>query len=217
MKSQSIPLTNDQIVELAPAAGAINPHETVSDRYSFVPTIEAVDLLRSVGWQPVHVKQSGTRKNDRSGYQKHIIRFMQGALSIDQERVDLVMTNSHDRGCAFQLCASIWRKICGNGLMVSSKLFNFSHRHVNFDTTSFLNSAYQIAEGAGDIAVQANDLKAIDLSPNEKDVFAMLRTNWSMTISKRHRFCHHSYLKSGVTTTKAMIYGRHSMWSRRTS
>ncbi|WP_173179132.1 DUF932 domain-containing protein [Desulfosarcina ovata] len=173
MKSQIIPLTNDQIVELAPAAGAINPHETVSDRYSFVPTIEAVDLLRSAGWQPVHVKQSETRKNDRNGYQKHIIRFMQGALSIDQERVDLVMTNSHDRGCAFQLCASIWRKICGNGLMVSSKLFNFSHRHVSFDTTAFLSSAYQIAEGAGDIAVQVNDLKAIDLSPNEKGVFAM--------------------------------------------
>ncbi len=101
------PLTNDQIVELAPAAGAINPHQKVSDRYSFVPTIEAVDLLRSAGWQPVHVKQSGTRKNDRSGYQKHIIRFMQGSLSTDQECVDLVMTNSHDRGCAFQLCASI--------------------------------------------------------------------------------------------------------------
>jgi hypothetical protein len=173
MKSQTIPLTNDQIVELAPAAGALNPHEMVSDRYSFVPTIEAVDLLRSAGWQPVHVKQSGTRKNDRSGYQKHIIRFMQGSLSTDQERVDLVMTNSHDRGCAFQLCASIWRKICGNGLMVSSKLFNFSHRHVGFDITAFLNSAYQIAEGAGDIAAKVNDLKAIDLSPNEKGVFAM--------------------------------------------
>ncbi len=173
MKSQLIPLTNDQIVELAPATGAINPHEAVSDRYSFVPTIEAVDLLRSVGWQPVHVKQSGTRKDDRNGYQKHIIRFMQGAFSTEQERVDLVMTNSHDRGCAFQLYASIWRKICGNGLMVSSKLFNFSHRHVGFDLKAFLNSAYQIAEGAGEIAEQVNDLKAIELSPNEKGVFAM--------------------------------------------
>ena len=173
MKSQTNPLTNDQIVELAPAAGAINPHEMVSDRYTFVPTIEAVDLLRSVGWQPVYVKQSGTRKNDRNGYQKHIIRFMQGALETDQERVDLVMTNSHDRGCAFQLCASLWRKICGNGLMVSSKLFTFSHRHVGFDITDFIDSAYQIAEGAGDIAAQVNDLKAIDLSPNEKGVFAM--------------------------------------------
>jgi Domain of unknown function (DUF932) len=173
MKSQNIPLTNDQIVALAPAAGAINPHETVSDRYSFVPTIEAVDLLRSAGWQPVNVKQSGTRKNDRCGYQKHIIRFMQGAIATDQERVDLVMTNSHDRGCAFQLCASIWRKICANGLMVSSKLFNFSHKHVGFDITAFLDSAYKIAEGTGDIATQVDNLKAIDLSPNEKGVFAM--------------------------------------------
>ncbi len=173
MKSQNIPLTNDQIVKLAPSAGAISPHEMVSNRYSFVPTIEAVDLLRSAGWEPVHVKQSGTRKKDRNGYQKHIIRFMQGALSTDQERVDLVMTNSHDRGCAFLLSASIWRKICGNGLMVSSELYNFSHRHVGFERNVFLDSAYRIAEGAGDIAAQVQNLKVIDLTPNEKGVFAM--------------------------------------------
>ena len=173
MKSENITLTNDQIVKLAPAAGAKAPHEMVSDRYSFVPTIEAVELLRSVGWLPVSVKQSGTRKDDRKGYQKHIIRFMQGALANDQERVDLVMTNSHDRGCAFQLCASIWRKICCNGLMVSSELFNFSHKHIGFDGQSFMDSAYQIAEGAGEIADQVEDLKTIELAPDEKGVFAM--------------------------------------------
>ena len=173
MKTQDITLNNNQIVKLAPAAGATAPHEMVSDRYSFVPTIEAVELLRSVGWLPVSVKQSGTRKEDRNGYQKHIIRFMQGSLTTDQERVDLVMTNSHDRGCAFQLCASIWRKICCNGLMVSSELFNFSHKHISFDGQAFMDSAYLIAEGAGKIAAQVEGMKTIDLSSNEKGVFAM--------------------------------------------
>ena len=172
MKNQNTTLTNDEIVRLAPAAGANAPHEMVSEKYSFVPTIQAVDLLRSVGWLPVGAEQSRARNSDRQGYQKHIIRFIQGGALSDEERVDMVLTNSHDRGCAFQLTASIWRKICGNGLMVSCDLYNFSHRHIGFDGQAFMDSAYKIAESAGEIAGQVDDLKTIDLQPDEKGVYA---------------------------------------------
>ena len=47
------PLTNDQIVTLAPAAGSLAPINGVSSRYSFVPTLTAVDLLRDAGWLPI--------------------------------------------------------------------------------------------------------------------------------------------------------------------
>jgi hypothetical protein len=40
------PLTNDQIITFAPAAGSFEPIDGVSQRYSFVPTLTAVDLLR---------------------------------------------------------------------------------------------------------------------------------------------------------------------------
>ena len=43
-------LSNDQIIEMAPAAGAWEPIEGVSSRYSFVPTVTAIDLLRDAGW-----------------------------------------------------------------------------------------------------------------------------------------------------------------------
>lgn len=167
------PLSNDQIIEMAPAAGAVAPHENVSSRYSFVPTIQAVDLIRAIGWIPVHAKQSSVRKEDRQGFQKHIIRFqMEGLKFSDEERVDLMMYNSHDRGCAFHLMASIWRKVCGNGLMVATELFNFSHKHIGFDSDAFAHSAEQIAVNAGDIAAQVETLKSIELQPNEKGIFA---------------------------------------------
>lgn len=173
-RTQFNPLSNDQIIKLAPAAGALAPHEGVSDRYSFVPTIQAVDLLRSVGWVPVKAKESNVRNQDREGFQKHIIRFQMAGLEFsDQERVDLVMYNSHDRGSAFHLMASIWRKICGNGLMTSSELFNFSHKHINFDSKAFVESAFKIAESASLIGSQVNHMKAIDLTPDERGVFAM--------------------------------------------
>ena len=57
-----------------------------------------------------------------------MIRFCKNGLDFGQERVDMVLYNSHDLGCAFNLIASVWRKICSNGLMVSSDMFNFSSR-----------------------------------------------------------------------------------------
>ena len=104
------PLTNDQIVNIAPAAGSLQPINGVSERYSFVPTLTAIDLLRNSGWFPVHAQQSSVRNAEREGYQRHMIRFAKNGLAFDGERVDLMLYNSHDCGCAFKLIAFVWRK-----------------------------------------------------------------------------------------------------------
>ncbi len=166
-------LTNEQVINMAPAAGALAPINGVSDKYSFVPTMEAVDLLREVGWKPVSADQSLTRVAANEGFQRHMIRFSQnGNLDLGEERVDLVLYNSHDRGCAFRLIASIWRKICGNGLMVSSKLANFSHKHIGFSDRAFVESANKIGNQAGTIAQQVDTMRQIQLEPKERELYA---------------------------------------------
>ena len=166
------PLTNDQVVCLAPAAGSFEPIDGVSTRYSFVPTLTAVDLLRDSGWFPIHAEQSAVRKIERDGYQRHLIRFAKNGLSFDGERVDLVLYNSHDRGCAFKLIASVWRQICENGLMVASKFANFSHKHIGFSPDDFIHSAGEIASAAGIIADRVDEMKVIEMTPDERGVYA---------------------------------------------
>jgi len=166
------PLTNDQIITLAPAAGSFEPIDGVSARYSFVPTLTAVDLLRDAGWFPIHAEQSAVRVARREGYQRHLIRFAKNGLSFDGERVDMVLYNSHDRGCAFKLIASVWRQICGNGLMVASEFANFSHKHIGFKPDDFVHSAGEIASAAGTIAERVDEMKVIELTPDERGVFA---------------------------------------------
>lgn len=166
-------LTNQQIIEMVPAIGATRPYYEVSDKYSFVPTIEAVDLIRQAGWLPVSAKSCGVRVAVKEGFQKHMIRFSQEQFNGGkEERIDLVLYNSHDRGSAFSLSAAIWRKICSNGLMVASNLFSFKHRHIGFDYKAFMNSAYKIAEGAGQIQNRVNEFKMIQLTNDERLAFA---------------------------------------------
>ncbi len=166
-------LTHDDIISKAPAAGAYEPIEGVSSRYSFVPTLTAVELLQESGWHPIAAEQSSVRKPERDGFQKHIIRFSKEGLALSSnERVDLVLYNSHDRGCAFRLIASVWRQVCSNGLMVTSEFANFSHRHIGFDPEEFVLSAEKIAGSAGKIAERVGEIRKIELTEAEKNIFA---------------------------------------------
>jgi len=166
-------MTNDQIIHFASAAGAIEPIDGVSSRYSFVSTLDAVDLLRETGWFPIKVGQSGTRSSWKEGFQKHYIRFARNEhLDAKDERVDLILYNSHDLGSSFKLIASIWRQVCGNGLMVASELANYTHRHVGFNPDDFMESAVKIADSTSVIADQVNTLKEIHLLDEEQQIFA---------------------------------------------
>lgn len=68
--------------------------------------------------------------------------------------------------------ASVWRLICGNGLMVASEFANFSHKHIGFSPDAFVYSASEIATAAGTIAERVDEMKVIEMTPNERGVFA---------------------------------------------
>ena len=165
-------LSNSQIINLASSAGATSPVANVSDRYSFVSTISVVDMLRDSGWLPVQASQSGVRKDNRQGFQKHFIRLARPEFMFENERIDLLLFNSHDKACAFKLLAGVWRFVCSNGLVVGSEYANYSHRHVGFSPDELLQSAQKIADSAETIANKVEDLKVIDLEPNERGIFA---------------------------------------------
>jgi hypothetical protein len=166
------PLSNDQLIEMAPAVGATNPMNGVSDRYDFIPTFQAVDLLREAGWEPVEAKQVAVTTLDRAGFQRHMIRFAMRGMDLGEERLDMLLYNSHDTGCAFRLLASIWRYICKNGLKTAHEMFNFTHMHINFDEQKFIDSARAIARSVAQIAPQIESLKAIELLPDQRREFA---------------------------------------------
>ncbi len=116
--------------------------------------------------------QSGVRKEERNGFQKHLIRFAQPDFIMEDERIDLLLFNSHDRGCFFKLMAGVWRFACSNGMVVGDEYANFSHRHVGFSPDEFLQSAVNIAGSVGEIAGQMNEFKQIELIPAAKNIFA---------------------------------------------
>lgn len=167
------PMTNDQLIEIAPSIGATQPAKRVSSKYDFVPTIQAVDLLRSAGWVPFYASQANTRKESLEGYQHHTIKFV---LDNDFTAIDNVFTmdlsNSHNGLGSFSLNGGIYRLICSNGLMTCNKSYQFRHRHVGFDPKLFVESSERMSDNQKALKGQVGDMAAIELTKDEQGIFA---------------------------------------------
>ena len=115
------PLSYQEIQEIAPSIFTTEPSEKVSDKYSFIPTVQVLEDMNELGWKPYEVAQRKGR-NGSHPYSKHMIRLRNTNLGMIGDSVpELVLTNSHDGRNAFNLHAGVFRLVCANGLIIINK------------------------------------------------------------------------------------------------
>ena len=112
------PLSDDQIHRVAPSIFAVAPHESRSQRYAYIPTATVLTELRKEGFQPFMVTQTRTRHEDRRDYTKHMIRLRHASqINARGEANEIILLNSHDGTCSYQMLAGMFRFVCSNGLV----------------------------------------------------------------------------------------------------
>jgi Domain of unknown function (DUF932) len=70
-----VPLTEDQMRAAAPSVFAEGKHQSRSERYTYIPTIEVLRGLRKEGFEPFMVAQSASRIEGKAEFTKHMIRI----------------------------------------------------------------------------------------------------------------------------------------------
>jgi hypothetical protein len=169
------PLNNDELQSFAPSVFAQNAMPGVSENYSFLPTIHAVDGLRQAGWQPVWVSEQLVRLEPRRGFQKHMIRFQRSDLiGRDTEYCpEICLVNSHDRSSAYQLHAGIFRLVCGNGLVIADSTFErVSIRHTGFNPSLVVDASLKVLDSLPQLTDAVESFRARRLTPTESKAFA---------------------------------------------
>lgn len=161
-------LTNDRLREIAPSIFATEAQDGASEIYQFLPTSSILEGMRDQGWVPVEAQEQRVARFNQPhrGYQKHMIRFarqrdldrMQSIIEPGKHvitgrnkplatRMDILVTNSHDRSSAYNLFGSPKRLICYNGLVVSdATMQHLSIRHVGFDPVKVVAASLGMAE-----------------------------------------------------------------------
>jgi hypothetical protein len=146
---KAVALNEDTLRARAPSIFAAGPMRGVTDRYTFVPTARILTGLRELQWLPVDVEEQRIRTETRRGFQKHLVRLrLAGQMeTLDEWNVELVLVNSHDAGCAYQLHAGLYRRICSNGLVLSQGSFEaIRFRHTGLEPDEVVQASLRLIE-----------------------------------------------------------------------
>jgi len=169
------PLTHTQLYEQAPALFTEEPHFEVSDKYHFIPTIDVITKITKYGWHPVSVQEASVRDLDKEGYQRHLVRFrhFDDLLNPQENAVELLLFNSHDRTTAFSISAGIYRFVCANGLVIADSVFeSYKIKHIGERDNDVATAIERIVNIKPVLEQKIHTFGSIVLQDTEKRSFA---------------------------------------------
>lgn len=173
---QGTPLTLDQIRSIAPSVFATKPYIGVSDKYTFIPTIDVVQHLMKQGFQPFAVSQSRTRLADKQAFTKHMLRFRMAAASkpvVGDVFLESTLVNGHDRSSAFKFFAGLFRWTCTNGMFVPDSLVHsINIRHQGNILEEVTHGAMEIVDHMPEVIDAVERWRQIQLRPDQQAAFA---------------------------------------------
>lgn len=114
-------MSEDDIAKVAPSVFAVTKHDSRSDRFAPIPTIEILRGLAKEGFQVVGARQGVARSADKTLYTKHLLRLRRFGGDVANYRVgdtvcEMYLQNANDGTSAYNLDASLFRIACLNSL-----------------------------------------------------------------------------------------------------
>ncbi|HBO3907237.1 DUF932 domain-containing protein [Pseudomonas aeruginosa] len=172
LRSES-PLSDEQIRAVAPSIFAEAPHESRSERYSYIPTATVLQELCGEGFEPFMVCQTRVRRDDRRDFTKHMIR-LRHASQIDArgEANEIILLNSHDGTSSYQMLAGMFRFVCQNGLVCGDTVADVRVPHKGDVAAQVIEGAYEVLHGFEQAQQSREAMRAVTLDGGEAEVFA---------------------------------------------
>jgi len=170
-------LSKENVKSLAPSIFTENASLEVSDKYTHIPTSVVIDDMEKLGWKIVDAKQVKARKTTTRGFQKHLIVFRNPDIMINGKDGDdvfpqILLTNSHDGKNAFTFTAGMFRMVCENGLVVSTKEFeNVKIRHIGYTFKELQEQIHEMVERLP-LTIESMN-KMIQREMNEKETLEL--------------------------------------------
>ncbi len=162
--------------ESIPSIMAEHGKSTLSDRYSFVPTVKAIKLIEQNGWRVSNARETNARAN--KGFQKHMVRFRQDddfgrRLEVNEIIPEIILTNAHDGTTRFEVMSGFERCWCSNQCTVSESTMK-SHKitHIGYTDDKILNAVNDIVESTPKVMNSIDVFKDIKLNETERWIYA---------------------------------------------
>lgn len=166
-------ITEEQLKKKVPSVFSTDSSEKTSEKYSLIPTIECIRGLQRAGFCVTSAQESRCRNSENKQYARHLLRFRhENTINLHGFVPEIVMLNSHDGLCSYQLRAGIYRQICSNGLVVGNDSFFRKIKHQGNVIDKVVESASEIIDIIPEAIGIAQTWQDIKISQDQQRVYA---------------------------------------------
>ncbi|MFT4269629.1 MAG: DUF932 domain-containing protein [Pantoea sp.] len=165
-------LDNEALFRHVPSIFAREAHDSRSERYVYVPTIDIVEGLRREGWFPFFAVQSVPRDGSRHGHAKHMLRLRRDDGIGKPEAAEVIIVNSHDGTSSYQMFAGMLRFVCTNSLVAGERFEDVRVPHKGNIQHDIIEGVYTVAEDFPRLIDASASMKEIQLGEDERRVLA---------------------------------------------
>jgi hypothetical protein len=129
--------------EITPSVFATEPSPKMSNKYTFVPTIDILQNFEKEGWNVVSACQTG-----KGEYAQHQLRLRNAGMpNVGDSLIEAVIRNSHNGLTSFSVNTGLYRLVCSNGLTVPTSIADsISVKHMKVDMGTIRQITDEFAE-----------------------------------------------------------------------
>lgn len=170
-------LSEDELRKSAPSIFAIEAHESRSERFQPIPTIEILRGLMAEGFMPVGARQSGCRDIGKQAFTKHLIRLRRmddaKVYSVGDTVCEILLKNANDGTSAYDLMAGLFRIRCLNSLVAQTgTIDSVKVRHSGDVGGKVIEGTYRVLKEAEKTLAAPQDWGTVKLSADERQAYA---------------------------------------------
>lgn len=167
-------LTDADLLRVAPSLFATEAHESRSDRFVPVPTIDIIRGLRREGFEVFSARQAKTRDASRRDFTKHMVRLRNPSFRqlANGDNFEIVLVNGNDGSSAYRMMPGFFRLVCSNGLIVGESLGETRVRHSGNAMQDVIDGAYTVLQDAPKVVDRVEAFRALSLTRDEAVAFA---------------------------------------------
>jgi hypothetical protein len=170
-------MTENELRRAAPSIFAMSAHESRSERFMPIPTIEILRGLIGEGFVPVGAKQSSSRTEGKAAYTKHLIRLRRiddgKVYNVGDTVCEILLKNANDGTSAYELLAGLFRVRCLNSLVSQTgTIDSVKVRHSGDVGAKVIEGTYRVLEQAERALTAPQDWGTVKLNNDEKEILA---------------------------------------------
>lgn len=169
-------LTEDEMRKMAPSIFAIDAHESRSEKFSPIPTIEILRALADERFFPVGVQQIASRLPGHADHTKHLVRLRrldEIERQVGDNVFEIMLRNANDGSSKYSLMGAMYRIRCLNSLVThDATVDEVTVRHSGDALFNVIEGTYRVLESADRVLEAPVKWGAIPLDEPERIAFA---------------------------------------------